>query len=338
MTKVSEEEKVNEDQTLKAKEAFKEAVPRGTVVFPLQYNFCNTVNPYYDLPLHWHDEFEIIHILSGMYNMYYGDHEIKLSKGDICIIPGKIIHGDGQEKSQCLYESVVFDIDLIRQHSYSPDMFITDILNDNLCLDTVISKDHKEISSAIDKFFELIKIKPEGYELIASGYLLILFGLIKKEGLYKRRQILTNHKKARAEQLEAVLNIIRQNYSQNLTLEEMADYAGLSPKYFCRLFKDMTEHTPVEYLNWFRVSRACTMLRETNEKLSDIAFNCGFNDFSYFIKIFRRYKGMTPYKYRTYDPAKVTPVDLDMTPKEFIQEQLTSEEKAIKELNSKEAI
>jgi len=315
----------------KNQKPFKEAMPRGTVIFPLQYNFCNTVNPYYDLPLHWHDEFEIIHVLSGTYNMYFSDHEIKLNKGDICIIPGKIIHGDGPTKSQCLFESVVFDIDLIRQHSYSPDLFITDILNNNLYLNTIITKEHKEINDAICRFFELIKLKSEGYELMVSGYLLIIFGLIKKEYLYTRKQVLTNHKKARAEQLEGVLNMIRQNYSQNLTLEEMADYAGLSPKYFCRLFKDMTEHTPVEYLNWFRISRACTMLRETDDKLSEIAYNCGFNDFSYFIKIFRRYKGMTPYKYRTYDPAKVIPIDLDMTPKELIKERLTSEEKALRE-------
>ena len=112
------------------------------------------------------------------------------------------------------------------------------------------------------------------------------------------------HKRVRSEQLDLVLNLIRKNYDQNLTLEEMSKIAGLSPKYFCRIFREMTERSPIEYLNWFRVNRACALLRETNDKLPDIAFNCGFNNFSYFIKTFRRYKGMTPLKYRNFDPLR----------------------------------
>lgn len=298
------------EQEIASPKAFKETIPRGSIVFPMQYSLCNTVNPYYDLPLHWHDEFELIHVISGNYTMFIADHEITLNKGDLCIIPGKLIHGDGKEKTKCLFESVVFDIDLLRQHSYSPDTFISDILNNNIFLENVITADHTAICDIIAKFFESIKVHTEGYDLISSGYLLIFFGLMKKEKLYTEKKILSVHKRVRTEQIESVLNLIRKNYDQELTLEVMASTAGLSPKYFCRLFREMTDHSPIEYLNWFRINRACSLLRETNDKLPDIAFACGFNDFSYFIKIFRRYKGMTPFKYRTFDPTKIKEIEL----------------------------
>lgn len=294
MTKVLNQQNIQ-------KKAFKETMQRGSLLFPIQYNYCDTSSPVYDLPLHWHDEIEIIHIISGTYNFFISDHEETLHKDDICIIPGKIIHGDGKHRGSSLFESIVFDINFLRQPSYSPDTFINDILSSNIYLQNVISSENTEILKTLLELFKIINEKQEGYDLIASGYLLIFFGLIKKEKKYTEKNILSLHKRVRAEQIEKVLTLIRQNYGQDLPLELLSDTAGLSPKYFCRLFKDITDHTPIEYLKWFRINRACSLLRETNERLPDIAEKCGFNDFSYFIKIFRRYKGVTPLKYRTLE-------------------------------------
>lgn len=101
--------------------------------------------------------------------------------------------------------------------------------------------------------------------------------------------------------MKAVLNLIAEKYNQQITLEDMADKAGMSPKYFCRVFKETTLRTPIEYLNAYRVDQACTMLRSSDESLLNISMACGFNDFSYFIKIFKKYKRMTPHKYRNFD-------------------------------------
>lgn len=303
MTKVS-------DIASPKKNIFKETLPRGTIVFPVQYSLCNTENPFYDLPLHWHEDFEIIHVISGQYNVYISDHEYKMEKDDICIIPGKIIHGDGTEKNSCIFESVVFDINLLRQYSYSPDVFISDILNSNIYLNNIIPSTNTEIVTVMKLAFEAMKEKSEGFDSIVSGYLLILLGLIKKQKLYTEKNYLSDHKKRRVEQIGAVMHQIQKYYYKDISLEDMAETAGLSPKYFCRLFKEMTDHSPVEYLNWVRINKACSMLRETSDKLMVIADNCGFNDFSYFIKIFRRYKGMTPFKYRTYDPTKIKEIEL----------------------------
>ncbi|WP_294430232.1 AraC family transcriptional regulator [uncultured Treponema sp.] len=293
-------------------QAYKETFQRGTVVFPLQYSMCNTVDSHYDLPLHWHDEFELIHILSGTYNIFLGDKVIELNKNDLCLIPGDLIHGDAPNKGMALYESVVFDIDFIRLHSYSPDSFFSDVLNGSIILDNFIPASKTELCDIGCKFFNIIKLHIDDYDLITAGLLLLFFGNMKKDHLYRKKSILQSRTKdIRTDQISKVLNLIRKNYGQELTLQQMADSVALSPKYFCRLFKENTGHTPIEYLNWFRVNRACTLLRETSEKLLDIALECGFNDFSYFTKIFRRYKGMPPSKYRTFDPAKAQEVVID---------------------------
>lgn len=293
-------------------QAYKESFQRGTIVFPVQYSMCNTTDAHYDLPLHWHAEVEIIHIITGNYNIFVEDKEIKLNKNDICIIPKDVVHGDAQDKGMALFESIVFDIDMLRLHSYSPDTFFTDILNGNIILENYISANHTAILDALTKTFEVLKTKSEAYDLIATGWLMIFFGLLKKEHLYRKKNLLLQKNKVvRTDQISSVLNMIRKDYAKEITLQQMADSVSLSPKYFCRLFKENTDHTPIEYLNWFRVNRACTLLRETDEKLLDIAMQCGFNDFSYFTKIFRRYKGLPPSKYRTFDPAKAKEIIID---------------------------
>lgn len=301
MTKVSDQRKT----------PVKESQQRGSVLFPLQYNFCNTANPFYDLWLHWHTEFEIIRIESGSYNIFINDRQQTLNAGDICFIPGKVIHGDAPDKGKCKYESAVFDIELIRLHGFSPDAFITDMISGSIIPNFYIPSSIKEIARACEGFFDAIREQREGWDSISTGYLMIIFGLIKKHRLYSERQILPLKKRIRNEKLDIILSLIKQKYNTPITLEELSEAAGFSPKYFCRVFREMTGRAPIEYLNWFRINKACAMIRETNEKLQDIAQKCGFNDFSYFIKTFHKYKKMTPLKYRNYDPLKNPDMNID---------------------------
>ena len=83
-----------------------------------------------------------------------------------------------------------------------------------------------------------------------------------------------------------------------VTLNQMAEAASMSPKYFCRFFYQMTRHTPIEYLTMQRIEYACYALSTTDEPVTSIALSCGFNDLSYFIRTFKRYKGVTPRQYR----------------------------------------
>ena len=82
-----------------------------------------------------------------------------------------------------------------------------------------------------------------------------------------------------------------------LTLEEISGSVNMSPKYFCRFFHEMTHRTPIDYLNYYRIERACYQLITTNLSITEIAYASGFNDLSYFIKTFKKYKGTTPKKY-----------------------------------------
>lgn len=85
---------------------------------------------------------------------------------------------------------------------------------------------------------------------------------------------------------------------ENISLEDMAKTIRMNEKYFCKFFKDITKKTPMEYLNHYRIECACEKIKFFDSSITDVAYDCGFNDTSYFTKVFKKYNsGMTPREY-----------------------------------------
>ncbi|MCL2472144.1 MAG: helix-turn-helix domain-containing protein [Treponema sp.] len=88
------------------------------------------------------------------------------------------------------------------------------------------------------------------------------------------------------------------NYTRKISLEEIARASGLSAPYFSTIFKEEMGENLSAYLNRLRVERAAALLTETGRSLNEIASLCGFEDQSWFSKIFKSYTGVSPSKYR----------------------------------------
>jgi YesN/AraC family two-component response regulator len=91
---------------------------------------------------------------------------------------------------------------------------------------------------------------------------------------------------------------IAENFIRKISLREIAEASGLSAPYFSTIFKEEMGENLSGYLNRLRVEKACHMLVETELTLSEIAGSCGFEDQSWFSKIFKSYTGISPGKYR----------------------------------------
>jgi AraC-like DNA-binding protein len=87
---------------------------------------------------------------------------------------------------------------------------------------------------------------------------------------------------------------INKNYSNDITAEETAKLVFMSYSYFSRSFKKVTGMTFKNYLNRTRISKAEQLLFESGGSISETAIACGYNSISYFISIYKRYKGKTP--------------------------------------------
>ncbi len=276
---------------------YNELKQRGTEDFPIEYHYIDKNHTRYEMSAHWHSEIEIIRVLDGELEVRLNNKEYVAHKGDIVFVNPETIHGASPKG--CEYECLIFHMDFLDVPTNSCRFFIESVLHNefmikdfNLCGDSAIH-------SAVDDVIEAMKHKSSGYKFKVIGYLYELLGVIVDNHLYKPtsgESTLYNDKNI--PKLKKILTYLRQNYDKQLTLTDMAQAAGMSPKYFCYFFKEMTGKTPVEYLKGFRIEKASRKLLNTDASVTDIAFACGFNDLSYFIKTFKSVKNVSPAKFR----------------------------------------
>ena len=142
-----------------------ESRPRGTIAFPMEYYSIDTSVPDYDLPFHWHTEFEFIHILRGDYTIFAGTKEYALKAGDFLLLSSNVIHGDNEEsRGICAYESLVFDPSMIRIPNYLTEPFIEKISEGELYFILQPKIDEPDFIQLLMDLFLLVKTKPVGYE------------------------------------------------------------------------------------------------------------------------------------------------------------------------------
>ena len=176
--------------------------------------------------------------------------------------------------------------------------YIQKILHQETMLFPHFSDEHPQILNCISVLFDAMYEKDTGYELTVFGQFYHFFGLIFSNHYFIENPTRTRRDYKRIFTVEAGSGIYRKNYANPITLQELSASVSMSPKYFCRFFSEMTHQTPVDYLNRQRIEEACLQLAATDDSITEIAYRNGFNDLSYFIRTFKKYKGMTPGKYK----------------------------------------
>ena len=98
--------------------------------------------------------------------------------------------------------------------------------------------------------------------------------------------------------ISPALNYITENFRSSVSIEELAEMSDLSVSQFGRNFKKIVKMSPIQYILKLRIQATCNLLRSSDTSISAIAEECGFNDQSYFSKLFRQYIGISPREYR----------------------------------------
>lgn len=245
---------------------------------------------------HWHVEYELIRVLAGKLLLRVDEREFLLSAGESILLRGGDLHSG--EPDNCVYECAVFSISPLTQLAGCREQ-LAPLLGKNARISRVYTREEDDICRAVDDFFEVISRKKSGYKLAAVAGLYRIFSIMIERELYQNAPREKQEIESRyISSFKNVLTWLEEHYSENITLDEMADVAGFSPKYFCRLFSKMTGRSPIDYLNCYRIDRASEMLLGTEKSIIDIAAECGFYDLSYFVKVFKKYKGLPPGQYR----------------------------------------
>lgn len=271
---------------------YQEKRQQGTFNFPIAFYHISPSHPRYQMTYHWHKECEIIHILEGNFQLTVEDSTYQLTKGNIVFIQDGILHGG--VPLECVYECIVFDMKLLMKDNHICTTQIQSIMRHERIIDACLPSSIASLNYTVNDLFSAMREKKTGYEFITQGSLYHFFGIILEHHLYQVNSNTTSVSMNRLIQLKNVLSYIEEHYNDFISLDDMAKTAGMNPKYFCRYFREMTQRTPTNYLNYYRIEIACEQLSTRDVSITEVALNCGFNDISYFIKTFHKYKGITP--------------------------------------------
>lgn len=281
-------------------DGYNEFRQRGRFDFPIEFHHVDCHHPRFYMPYHWHMEYEIDLVVRGSVTLTLNESQVHAEAGDIIFIRDGVVHGGHPETTDTIYDCIVFDMKKMLAGSHTFQDRIEDVLKHVTLINKYLPASTPDIPRLIQHLFRSMKEEHTGYELVVTGLLYTFLGFIFQQGLYHEAASLPlrEHRRKRITQLKQTFQLIDSQYQQPLTLTDLAQAANLSPNYFCRFFQKITHHSPIDYLNRYRIEMACLKLTHTNDSITEIAFSCGFNDVSYFIRLFRRYKETSPRKYK----------------------------------------
>ncbi|MGN0430342.1 MAG: helix-turn-helix domain-containing protein [Acetatifactor sp.] len=254
------------------------------------------------LYLHYHPEAEFFYLEEGDIIFTIENHTFHLTSGDAIFIPPGFLHNAVREppmEHPCIFHAIVFQATPMEAlFSHNAPYFRPLQSNRMDCIYVAESKEpsNKKLLAALRSVFDYTDCPPDTCELAVYGTLLICWQELYQ--LHFKSLIVAENAHALMEELQRVQEYMQAHYAETISLAELAKQAGLSESYLCHQFKKRTGYTPFEYLNRIRMVKSCELLSRTNKKITDIASLCGFNNISYFNRMFTKTVGVTPSAYR----------------------------------------
>ena len=259
--------------------------------------------------MHKHDFIEIAYVISGTGKHIVGDHQYDTSKGDLFIINYDVPHGffpnsEGEEGPvvyNCVFMPKFLDASLfgsINFQDIASSILFKSLFPDNTAPlpdlnlhGTVFT----EVGVLFSKMYSEYKAMEKGYCDIIRAYLIeLIIKIFRYMELDKPRTV---HPK-NEELVNRAIDYLKHNYNTDIRLEDIAVRSFISKNYFCKLFKDVTGTNFSDYIQKLRIDEACSLLRNSDMKVTSIAMQTGFNDIKFFYEVFKKITGKTPGDYR----------------------------------------
>lgn len=250
---------------------------------------------------HTHDFYEICYVGEGSGYHYIEDQVISIKQGDLFLIPIGTSHvfrpsSPKQDKSLIIY-NCIFRAQFLNEWKH---LLESESDTYHVIYRSGKSKDrflhfqdkHDTFSALMQNMYWEYLQRSNGYETVLKAMLIQLLVMLQRFETKKESST------AQFGKLEDVVHFIKCNYTQNITVQYVADYFYLSASHFQRLFKKSTGLTFTQYLQNVRIQKCCELLKSTDIPIHQIANQVGYQDMKFFHALFRKKTGVTPRQYR----------------------------------------
>lgn len=257
---------------------------------------------YRDCYIHWHEETEILYVEDGRAEVSINGKNISGTKGDLIFIEKGAVHyiKSGSDSAVLKFRTLVFNLGFLclSEENYCQTQLIAPMMSCNIRFKHIITKADKNYAAIVRAYLSLIdafKSKSEHYQFrLISLFYSLFYEMLVGGHIHTREP--ESRKNQRA--FKQCLAYIDRNYPDRITVADLAEQINFSESYFLHEFSKFMGESPMSYLNSVRLDKAKSMLVSSDKTIDDIAFDCGFQSTSYFIKQFKKKNGVTPLQFR----------------------------------------
>lgn len=234
------------------------------------------------------DSLEVIQIVSGDGTALINDQTYPLGPGILLFIDSANIHSLNPQNVDiyCRNKLIVRRSIIEKSLQAVGAISLLDVFNESGGTCFTLSP---ELAGQVDDIFRSMSESPKDTALIFSSLIRLLSTLTPQDRLYAQ---VADIRVAR------VLHYLHTRYAEPITIDMLAEDSHISKYYLCRLFRNYTGMSIVQYLNEQRLSSARRLLSQTRRSITSIAQDCGFGSPSHFCALFREHEGMTPRDFR----------------------------------------
>jgi AraC family transcriptional regulator, transcriptional activator of pobA len=273
--------------------------------YPIDVRFL-LMDRRHEVPKHRPDHLEVVVFEYGELGYEVEDRRCTVQKNDVIVVGDRIRHRclplpPSEQAPRVMVLS--FLPQLVHSGSLGDDMqyLMPFLLQESNCSNVIPARAgrSREISDFIQRIRAELPETSERSRLAIKTYLkMILLNLVNHYAAFGEARDALRRQQRNADRLTPALDYLQNHYPEPIRVEAAARLCAMSACCFMHLFKEVTGHSFVAYLNRFRVARAQQLLAVTDRSIADISLETGFCNQSYFGVIFRRVTGMSPLAYR----------------------------------------
>ncbi|MDZ4816135.1 MAG: AraC family transcriptional regulator [Verrucomicrobiota bacterium] len=268
----------------------------------LRFRIGTGVLEYKSFDMHDHEFAELVFIRGGSAIHVTRQEEHSLSTGDVFVINPNVPHGF-REINRLLLTNIMFDpLVFVPEKGLRklPGFHTLFVLEPNQNAKGRFKNRLRLSPAQLTKITPLLQDLEREYRKKQQGYESAITGLFFLLTTYLSRafkNISPTHPSSLL-RLANALSHLEQNFTQPITLPDLATKSHLSINQFLRLFKEHYQTSPIDYLVRLRIQHACDLMRQTDRSITQIAFDVGFSDSNYFYRQFRKKVGTSALHFR----------------------------------------
>ena len=257
------------------------------------------------LPWHWHDELQINYVVDGRMLGRADGRSFYLQKGQALFINSGVMHGSkaADEGERVCQVSIQFHASLIGGASGSVYWwkYLAPLVAAPECRCVPLRGEtewERQALLSVQRVVTVWQQKAPGWEFEVRAALSRVVSLLA-ENCVQHAPAPTEQELRDAERIKQMVDFVRSHRKDRITTEQIAASASISVSECLRCFRRTMNLTPKEYQRQHAIRHAARLLKQTDMSISRIGEECGFEDMSYFARVFRAEKGCTPSEYRS---------------------------------------